>query len=530
MNWYRNMKISLKLNAGFLLIACLLVFVGYSGLNNLDKMQNSLSDMYDNNLVPIRDLSAVSRLYERIRVNVRDLQYANEDAAKKKEYIEKLESFVEEIDSRIAQYRATQVTDREKTLLDSFAPAWAAYKQLINKEIELADNGQMDAYVALMLGDLKTTGDDLIDVINQLVDLNVELAQERDQEGDKLFASSQASTFFVMVLSVLISFALGFLISRSISKPLRQVAQVAGEVAKGDLTASALRTSKDEIGQLANSMNEMVGNLRGIVTGVVSTAEGVSAAAQQISASTQEIAGGSTSQAHAAQTINELFKELTAATHAVAQIAEQASDISEDTMGIAERGGKAVRSSVEGMNQISLQVEKLEEDSNKIGEIIEVIDDIAEQTNLLALNAAIEAARAGDQGRGFAVVADEVRKLAERSGEATKRITDIIKAMQENTRQSVHATREGVQLSQQTGEAFDLIINKVNESADKVTEIAAASEEQSAQSAEVLSAVENISAVTEESAASCEETASAAHSLAGLAEELQHTVSVFKVK
>ena len=123
-----------------------------------------------------------------------------------------------------------------------------------------------------------------------------------------------------------------------------------------------------------------------------------------------------------------------------------------------------------------MKMAKLEEDSRKIGDIIEVIDDIAEQTNLLALNAAIEAARAGEQGRGFAVVADEVRKLAERSGEATKEITTIIKVMQENTRQSVQAVSDSVEQSSKTGQAFDQIIEMVNNSSQKVNEIAAACE------------------------------------------------------
>jgi methyl-accepting chemotaxis protein len=217
------------------------------------------------------------------------------------------------------------------------------------------------------------------------------------------------------------------------------------------------------------------------------------------------------------------------AINSVASSAEEASELSNKTVGIAQDGGEIVRSSIGGMNLVNQQMLRLQEDSNKIGEIIEVIDDIADQTNLLALNAAIEAARAGDQGRGFAVVADEVRKLAERSSEATKQITSIIKGIQDNTQQSVKAVEQGVISSQKSGKAFENIISMVNDSANKVTEIAAASEEQAAQSSEVMSSIESISAAAEEAAASSEETASTAQSLAQLAEELNNSVSIFKI-
>ncbi|MFE6796691.1 methyl-accepting chemotaxis protein [Paenibacillus chitinolyticus] len=530
MKWYRNLKTSAKLVTAFVFIAILLVFTGFFGLFNMSKLNNNLSSMYENNLVPLRVVSDASFYYQVIRTDLRDLNDFAETPAQKDEYKNKIDENVKKIGEKIGAYEKTDVTQGEKDLLQAFHPVWDGYQKQLEEAVKVGYGDDREAFKALLAsGSFKTKGDEVMKAFDDMFEINVKLAEERNAEGAALYKSSSNVTFGVMIAAFLISIGLGYAIARIISRPLNQVVGLVGKVSAGDLTEVTDIDTRDEIGQLAKSVNEMVYSLRSTVGGILTSAESVSAAAEQISASTQEIASGSVSQAGAAQTIHELFKELSTAITSVATSAEQASEVSSDALNIAQQGGKIVNSSIESMNQVNEQVSRLEEDSNKIGEIIEVIDDIAEQTNLLALNAAIEAARAGDQGRGFAVVADEVRKLAERSGEATKQITAIIKGMQENTRQSVKAVGDGVVLSRQTGESFHNIIGMVNESANKVMEIAAASEQQAAQSSEVMSSIESISAVTEQSAASSEETASTAQSLAGLAEELNRTVAVFKI-
>ncbi|NRF96070.1 methyl-accepting chemotaxis protein [Paenibacillus frigoriresistens] len=336
-------------------------------------------------------------------------------------------------------------------------------------------------------------------------------------------------TMVVLAVAILIGILLVFWIVRSITSPLQQLMSITEKIAGGDLTEEVAIRSKDELGQLSASVNHMVHNLRDLIGGVISSSQNVAAASEQISATTEEIAGGSSAQAQAAQNMQGMFGELSTAIQSVAESAEGAAELASKTTSIAHDGGNIVKKSVESMNQVSLQMTRLEGDSSKIGEIIEVIDDIADQTNLLALNAAIEAARAGEQGRGFAVVADEVRKLAERSGEATKQITAIIKGMQENTHRSVTAVSDGVNQTQETGQAFERIIEMINQTEQKVNEIAAASEEQAAQSSEVMHSIESISSASQEAAAASEETAATSQSLAQLAEKLNKSVSTFKI-
>lgn len=529
MKWFYNLKTSVKLISSFLIVAVILSFVGLYGLSNLGSINKSLDDMYVNNLVPVsscrarRTASPSCAASSGICTLSRPLQ-------ERQQRVEDYKREKQNVLDSIAAFRKTKLSPESVQTIAPFEAAWNEYLLTYDSLVSLALSGQDEKLLEMLRSStLNSQGDTLKQILNDLILTNTREADQARQAGAVLYSSSRNITLGIIIGAVILCILLGYIISRIISNPLAKVVKVLSKVADGDLRSQSDIDTRDEIGILAAKVNEMVASLRKTVGSILLHSQSLSAAAEEISASTQEVASGSTTTADDAGTISELFKELSSAIHSVAQNTEQASMISDETVTIAENGNSIIQESMESMQAVSGQMAKLEEDSQKVGEIIDVIEDIADQTNLLALNAAIEAARAGEQGRGFAVVADEVRKLAERSGEATKQITSIIKGMQVNTRYSVSAVQESAELSQKTGVSFHQIVTMVNSAGQKISEIAAASEEQAAQSTNVLAAVESISATTQQSAASSEETASSAQSLASLAEELQSTVSSFRL-
>lgn len=326
-----------------------------------------------------------------------------------------------------------------------------------------------------------------------------------------------------------------------ILEPINEGSEVLSQISKGNLKVRVNGKYKGEHQKIKNSINEVAQSLYSIVGEVASGVDHVSSSSSQISSSIDEMLAVSREQSIQTNEIAAAMEEMAKTILENTKNASAAAQTAKESGVKANEGEKVVLETINGMNQISVVVNssaetvfKLGEDSDKIGEIIQVIQDIADQTNLLALNASIEAARAGEQGRGFAVVADEVLKLAERTSNATREISEMIKGIQIETghavdsiKQGTSAVNTGKQLAEKAGEVLEGIKDETEKLSSIADHVAVASEEQSSAAEQISKNIESISNVTSQNAQSIQQIAQAAANLNNLTINLERLVAKF---
>ena len=333
---------------------------------------------------------------------------------------------------------------------------------------------------------------------------------------ENLADTSRAVLITLAMASTLLGALLAWYLTVGITRPLQAASRIARQVADGDLSTHIAVTGKDETGVLLQALKDMHDSLVRIVGEVRTGTDTMTTATAEIASGNMDLSARTEEQANSLGSTAATMEELTSTVKQNADNARQANQLAMTASQVAVRGGTVVAQVVDTMASINAS-------SNKIVDIIAVIDGIAFQTNILALNAAVEAARAGEQGRGFAVVASEVRSLAQRSAAAAKEIKTLIG-------DSVEKVDAGGKLVSAAGTTMTDIVDSVRRVTDIMSEIVAASQEQSSGIEQVNRAIAQMDDATQQNAALVEQAAAASHSLQEQAAQLSQVVAVFKIQ
>lgn len=515
MKWFYNMKIGVKLIAGFLIVALIAGAIGVMGVINIRHIDELDTKLYETMTVPLGEMVIIVESYQRMRGNMKDILLST-TGAEISEYENRIKARNEEFDKNLKSYEKTLFTEEGKKLTKDLFQYKSQYDAIVTEAIKQVKQNNHSQAQFLVKGEGERIRAEMETAYRRMMEIKVQAAKQTAEDNTKTANASTVQTIILIIAGMVISIALGVFISLSIKKPIDKLVNVSQKIANGDLDVMIDINRKDEIGVLANAFSLMAENINDVMSNISSASEQVASGSKQVSDSSMALSQGATEQASSIEELTASLEEIAAQTKQNADSANQANGLADTARVNAAQGNEQMKNMLKAMDEIN-------DSSSNISKIIKVIDEIAFQTNILALNAAVEAARAGQHGKGFAVVAEEVRNLAARSANAAKETTSMIEG-------SIKKVEGGTKIANETADALNKIVEGVAKVAALVGDIATASNEQAAGIEQINQGIMQVSQVVQTNSATSEESAAASEELAGQAELLKEQVARFKLR
>ena len=520
MNVRQTLSIRAKVIATCVGLALTTGFAGGLGVWAFTRVNAAFQVVATQSLPAVNHILQADRYMQQAVVAERSLMFMSMATPEAKQQIKVHGVELAQVLERWREYSAIPASEAEQKLWPAFGAAVRDWAQVSRDTVRILSedtpSSRRDA-IDLSMREGTVKFENARKILSELTAMRLAQAESHAKREEARAAAMLWWVVSAVLGAMALALVLSVVLAHAIARPLGQTVGLLRDIAEGegDLTRRLEVRSRDELGELAHWFNIFVDKLRVIVGQTRESAQRATLAAQQLSTGAEQISAAAQEQAASLEETAASMEQLTGTVKQNADNARQASQLATESRDTAERGGRVVGSAVASMEAIT-------QSSERIAEIITVIDEIAFQTNLLALNAAVEAARAGDQGRGFAVVAAEVRSLAQRSAAAAKEIKALI-------HDSVQKVKTGSSLVNQSGQTFNEIVASVKRVTEIIAEIAAASQEQSQGIEQINRAIVQMDRLVQSSASQTQELSSTALALAVHAKQVRALVWRFKL-
>lgn len=565
----KNISVKVKLYLIAILIAVILVILGGTSIDSLNRINDSTSEITDKWMARVDiagNLDTAISEYRKEQLGF-ILAVGQERIQYRENNLKKIDT---EITKNLEAYRNLMSDPVRIKNLEDMMEKWESYKRHMEPVLMLRRQGKIEE-ARIEIESSINEFESITEKIKEMKEYSSQGGIKANADADETFAFSFKLLWGIVIFAILCVGSILTLFIRMLTRRLDYLVHTINKFADGDMKERLVISSTDELSKVGMAVNKMGDNLRDLLNQIQKTSSQLAASSEELTASadqstqvTQQIANSvtdvaelSTNQLTAVTATTSVIEQISAGVEETSATATMAAEHSQKAVGAARDGNVAVNHAVTAMKRIEETVQqsagvvaKLGDRSKEIGQIVDTISGIAGQTNLLALNAAIEAARAGEMGKGFAVVAEEVRKLAEQSQEAAEKIAVLIEDIQTDTDKAVVSMKagtqeveDGTQVIGTAGSHFGRILEMVEAVNGQACDIAKTMEELAggtqnivtsvqevdSSSKEVAAEAQAVSAATEEQSASMEQIAASSRSLAELAQELQQATTKFRL-